>query len=133
MICPHCGSEIKDGAVFCESCGSRVASEPPKAAPEAQPVPPVQPQVVVQQAPVTQDTLPEKFRPLSAWAYFGYSILFAIPIVGFIFLIVFSFSGKNINRRSYARSYWCWLIIAVIVFVILLATGGIAALIKNFG
>ena len=44
---------------------------------------------------------PEQFRPLSPWAYFGYSILFAIPLVGFILLIVFSLSNQNINRRNY--------------------------------
>jgi len=56
-----------------------------------------------------------QFRPLSPWAYVGYSILFSIPIVGFILLIVFTFSHSNINRRSYARSYWCWLLMALII------------------
>ena len=69
---------------------------------------------------------PEQFRPLSPWAYVGYSILFAIPLVGLILLIVFSFSDNNINRRCYARSFFCWLIIGVIIFIILTATGVIA-------
>ena len=81
--------------------------------------PPVQTQVYVQ-APkeITEDQLPEKYRPLSAWAYFGLQLLFAIPIVGFIFLIVFSCSDGNINRRSFARSYWCALLILAVVAVV---------------
>ena len=141
MFCPNCGKEIKDGATFCEECGAKII-EPPKAAPEPepQPVPPVQPTpqpIIVQQPPLTKDTLPAKFRPLGAWAYFGYSILFSIPIVGFIFLIVFSFSGKNINRRSFARSYWCWAILLVIVIAVVLAiaaaTTGVSALFDKLG
>ena len=54
----------------------------------------------------TPNQLPEQYRPLSMWEYFGYSLLFNIPVVGFVFLIVFSFSGSNINRRNYARSYF---------------------------
>lgn len=72
--------------------------------------------------------LPDKYRPLTAWAYFGYSILFALPGVGFILTIVFSLVGSNINRRSFARSYFCvWiiLIIASIIFFILGAMGKI--------
>lgn len=65
----------------------------------------------------------EQFRPLSPWAYVGYSVLFSIPIVGLILLIVFSFSDSNINRRSYARSFFCWLIIGIIISVILVVTG----------
>ena len=56
-----------------------------------------------------------QYKPLSPWAYFGLQILFSIPIVGFIFLIVFSISKGNINRRNFARSYWCVFILALIV------------------
>ncbi len=59
--------------------------------------------------------LDPRFRPLGAWAYFGYSLLFALPIVGFICLIVFSFNGNNICRRSYARSFFCGFLIAAIL------------------
>ncbi|MBQ3762992.1 MAG: hypothetical protein II875_13415 [Clostridia bacterium] len=63
---------------------------------------------------------PEKFRPLSALGYIGYTILFAIPVLGLVLLLVFSFSGKNINRRNFARSYLWVIFIFVIVFVILI-------------
>ena len=67
--------------------------------------------------------IPYQYRPLSPWAYFGYSLLFSIPLVGFILLIVFSFSNENINRRNFARSFFCALLIGVIVFVVMLVLG----------
>ena len=75
------------------------------------------------------------YAPLSPWAYFGLQILFSIPIVGFIFLIVFTFSNANINRRNFARSYWCvYIIIAVIALIFLivsLALGGVSTLFSS--
>ena len=65
-------------------------------------------------------SLPPQYRPLSAWAYFGYTLLFTIPLVGFILLIVYSFDESNINRRNYARSYWCALLVAIILAVVVL-------------
>ena len=61
--------------------------------------------------------LPAKYRPLGAWSYFGYVILFSIPIVA----IIFSFIDSNINRRSFARSYVCAWIIAIVIVGITLA------------
>ena len=63
------------------------------------------------------------YRPLSPWAYVGYSILFCLPVIGIIFLIVFCFNNDNINRKNYARSYLCWLLIIAILSAILLYTG----------
>lgn len=74
--------------------------------------------------------IPEQYRPLSPWAYFGLGLLFNVPVVGFVFLIVFSISRANINRRNFARSYFCGLIIALgvgaVVFVLML-TGVISS------
>lgn len=120
MICKNCGAEISNDAKFCLGCGAPV--ETPYA-PPVPPVPPIPtPTVVVQNsAPQSEESLPEKYRPLGAWAYFGLQLLFCVPIVGFIFLIIFSFNSSNINRRNFARSYWCgMLIVAVIVLVIAL-------------
>ena len=69
--------------------------------------------------PEPDPVVPEENRPLSPWAYFGYGFLFSIPVIGFILLIVFSFAGKNVNRKNFARSYWCWLILAVAIVLII--------------
>lgn len=65
--------------------------------------------------------LPNEYRPLSAWAYFGYNLLFSIPLIGFILLIIFSFDSSNINRRNYARSFFCGLLISLIFIIIMIA------------
>ena len=62
---------------------------------------------------------PERFRPLSPWAYFGYSLLFSIPLIGFIFLIIFALSDTNINRRSFARSFFCGLVLLLILTAVM--------------
>ena len=56
-------------------------------------------------------------RPMSLWAYIGYTVLFLLPVVGLIALIVFAIKGGNINRRNYARA----LLILMIVFVVLVS------------
>ena len=65
----------------------------------------------------------EQFAPLSPWAYFGFSILYSIPIVGFIALIINSFRNVNINSRNYARSFWCIYVVIAILMIILSSLG----------
>ena len=65
----------------------------------------------------------ERYKPLSPWAYVGLNVLFSIPVVGFVFLIVYTFSGANINRRNYARSFWCMALISLAVFLLLCVCG----------
>ena len=64
---------------------------------------------------IEYDRLDPRYKPISAWGYFGYKLLFAIPIIGWLFLIIFACSSRNFNRRSFARSYFCVLLIAIIV------------------
>lgn len=61
----------------------------------------------------------EQYRPLSPWAYFWYSVLFTIPVIGWIALLVITFSTTNINRRNFARAYWCGLLIAILIGLII--------------
>lgn len=75
-------------------------------------------------------------RPLSPWAYFGLQILYAIPVVGFIFLLIHAIAAGNVNKRNFARSYFCILIIVLVIAGIVLATGGVNAIkafFENFG
>ena len=83
-----------------------------------------------------QNMIPEEYRPISMWGYFGYEILFSIPIVGFICLIVFAIGAKNVNKKNFARSYFCYTIIvcliAIVIFAIMMATGAVSALSETF-
>lgn len=111
MNCPNCGAAMAENEQFCTACGTQKAAAPA-------------------QKPLTKEELPGPFRILSPWAYFGLQLLYAIPVVGFIFLLIHTFSKGNLNRRSFARSYWCSLVLCLIVVVILLiamASGLIAS------
>ncbi len=68
--------------------------------------------------------IPEEYRPISMWGYFGYEILFSIPLLGLILLLVFSLGGtKNKNLKNFARSYFCLLILIALAVAICFSTG----------
>lgn len=117
MYCNHCGTQIEDNAAFCPTCGASTQPEP-AATPTPAPAP-----VIHKSTEITPDMLPEQYRPLSPWAYFGLQILFAVPIVGLIFLIIYSINRSNYNRRAFARSYWCGLILVGALLVVILVLG----------
>ncbi len=72
-----------------------------------------------------KNNIPMEYQPISMWGYFGYEILFAIPFVGWIFLLVFAFGGtRNINVRNFARSYFCLFIIVVVLVAIFMLFSG---------
>lgn len=120
MICPTCGAELPENAASCTFCGTAFACHTPPA--------PVQPAF----HPVSP--APEN-KLLGPWAYFGLQLLFSIPIVGFVLLIVFSLDNSNLNRRNFARSYWCGLIvgliIAILLVIVFVVTGAGAAILSE--
>ena len=69
-----------------------------------------------QSGEVPPEAIPPQYKPLSPWAYLGYQILFTIPLVGLIALIIFALNNDNVNRRNFARSYFCVLVIAIVLF-----------------
>ena len=69
-------------------------------------------------------TISEDDKPISMWGYFGYELLFAIPLVGFILILVFSFGGtRNKNLKNFARSFFCVWILVVVLITILIIVG----------
>lgn len=67
----------------------------------------------------TTVNIPEEYKPISAWGYFGYQLLFSIPCIGFIVLCVFALGGtKNINLKNFARSYFCVFLLFLIIGII---------------
>lgn len=147
MFCPKCGTEVSDDKAFCPECGNPLKSQAQQnsgaqQAAGAQQVSGGQqtawaqngarphPQVQFQSDTVV---LPDEYKPISMWGYFGYEILFSIPIVGFIVLIVLSINGKNQNVKNFARSYFCFTIIVLILLVILLVSVAGAGASAAFG
>lgn len=147
--CSKCGSYIDDNAKFCNICGQAVATMPAAntnatqnySAPNyAQPTytqPNYNQQAYggqnyasrVPQSPLNDSNIPPEYKPISAWGYFGYNLLFAIPIIGFIFLIVYACGGtQNKNLKNYARSFFCGFIVALIIGIIF----GVLAIVFGF-
>lgn len=76
--------------------------------------------------------IPAEYTPISMWGYFGYQILFSIPLIGWIIVIVFAITAPNQNLKNFARSQFCLLIIALVAAVIFAATGLLATMIESF-
>ncbi len=59
--------------------------------------------------------LPKSYRPITGWGYFWRAVLYAIPVLGWLILLINAIGSKNRNGRNFARSYFCALLIAVIL------------------
>lgn len=79
-----------------------------------------------------KNNLPSEYEPLSAWAYVGYNILYSIPVIGWIFMIIYALDDSNINRRNYTRSFFVVFLIVAIFILVLTLTGTLAVLVKNW-
>lgn len=75
--------------------------------------------------------IPAEYTPITMWGYFGYQILFSIPVLGWIFVVVFALTASNQNLKNYARSQFCLIIIALVIFCIFAATGLLASMIDD--
>lgn len=62
--------------------------------------------------------LPKSYRPISGWGYFWRSVFYAIPVLGWLFVLINALGAKNRNGRNFARSYFCALLVAIIVAVV---------------
>ncbi len=130
MYCGNCGTKNEDGTSTCTSCGATLISriditDNPTAQQIKNRVPTDHTRSYHE---MIEAELPAKFKPMGAWSYFGHSILFAIPIIGFIFLLVFALGGTaNVNKRNYARSYFCPLLIALCIFLLAISIIGITS------
>ena len=65
-------------------------------------------------------------KPISAWGHVGYSVLWAIPVVGWIIWFCMALGSRNINKKNYARSKFTGLVFLVFVAV-LVVVGYVAA------
>lgn len=57
--------------------------------------------------------------------FFGLEFLFALPLIGFICCLIFSFAPKNRNLKHYARGKLIWSIIALVLSILLILCAAI--------
>ena len=81
---------------------------------------------------MSDNNVPSEYKPISMWGYFGYEILFSIPVIGFICLIIMSFAAGNKNVKNFARSYFCMFILGIVVTIVLVAIAFAMGAIESF-
>ncbi len=62
--------------------------------------------------------LPKSYRPISGWGYFWRTVLYSIPVIGWIFLLFNAIGAKNRNVRYFARAPFCALLLVLILCVV---------------
>ena len=62
---------------------------------------------------------PPNCIPIKPMGYIGYELLYAIPIIGLIFMLAHSASIKNYNRRNFARSHLIIILLIILAIVAL--------------
>ena len=111
-FCPRCGSELKEGEVFCTSCGTRVIAE--------QPMP---------QMPQYQQPMYYGAQPSNGMAIAGFILSFIFPLLGLIFSIVGYSKGKYLNNSGKGLALAgiiisaIFMVIGLIVSIILISEG----------
>ncbi len=133
MNCTNCGVEMEENAKFCCSCGTAATQPQPEPAVEAvqetAPAPAPAPAPIVKE--VVRQVIPDAYQPMSPWGFLGLQILYSVPIVGLVFMIIFTFSKGNMSRRNFTRSYWCALLVLAIIAVLFIAVVLILALLSG--
>jgi len=121
-FCTGCGNALNENSQFCTNCGKPSIPAAP-AQPQAQPQPQPQPRYAAPNqgyappnpgyAPPNQGYAPQPQyyqpprldAPLSVVQYIGMFLLAALPVAGFILLLMWAFGdGTNINKKNYARA-----------------------------
>lgn len=77
------------------------------------------------------DRIPSEYAPISMWGYFGYQILFSIPVIGWICIIVFALTASNQNLKNFARSQFCVFILWFILLMITSFSGLLTMMLEN--
>ena len=114
MKCRICNADVANNSQFCISCGRRISENENSNTYLTK-------DNTINYVPTYQqvsiENIPEQYKPISSWGYVGYTILFSIPFIGLILLIIYALSNENINRRNFARSYFCFVLLLVILIV----------------
>ena len=111
-FCKNCGRLAHPGEPCCPKCGTPHAEPPHEAAPAAPQYHPAED--------------PHDVPAMGYSSTLGTLIIFAIPVVGFIMMLVWSFSDAPDNaRKRLARAYLTRTLIVATVIAALLLLGAV--------
>ncbi len=150
--CPYCGNELADDAKFCVECGRSLQENEPVETP-AEPEAPVQaPEAPIVTAPVVPvvvapeeperpkaaeaapadmpviTEMPSKKQLLSTFQYILLTLLYALPVIGLIFLFIF---GAGHPKNGSLKRYSAAMLILRLLFWIAVLALAIVAMVTN--
>ena len=67
-------------------------------------------------------------KSITSWGYVRRAILYAIPVLGWLVWLCNALFAKNTNTKNFARSYFCWVVLMVVIAVIAFAVVGLLSL-----
>lgn len=123
--CPKCNATLSNDAVFCPDCGAGIPQQNNINTVQQPQQPQYQPQQPQYQVPmatmggmqqpyqtspyvqniINENMLPDEYKPVSIGAYVGYSILFSLPLIGWIMVFVIGFSSSySKSLRNFAKA-----------------------------
>ncbi len=115
--CTYCSAALEENAEICTACGEKVLTAENNLQPKAEEIASVQTPVQPPKASVQAEPT-GKYAVASTSSFFWFSLLYSLPIIGFICSIIFSFASKNYNSRNYARSILVWYLVGVIAVLL---------------
>jgi len=112
--CAECGAYVNEGIKFCTECGNAMdtgdnadAEAKPRGSQTAEPHP-VSPSYYKPAPSPARAEMPaaaDKTRAVMSTAgFFGWTLLFGIPVLGWLICLISAFTGGNLNRRNYSRA-----------------------------
>lgn len=57
-------------------------------------------------------------KSISSWGYVRLAILYAIPVLGWLVWLINALFARNTNVKNHARSYFCAVVLVLILAVI---------------
>ncbi len=143
-ICRECGAQVPDASVFCGNCGAEQRrnnngfAEPNAAyygGPRAYNQPDYSSYAAPQPSPVHAAAAEADPRPpqgsryavIGSWGFFWSLILLNIPVVGWVFTIVWACGGvHNYNLQRLARSFLISWAVSAVIAVLVFVIGGVS-------
>lgn len=63
-------------------------------------------------------------KSIKPWGYVWLNILYAIPVVGWLVWLINALFARNTNVKNHARSFFCAVVLLLIVAVLAVAVAG---------